>query len=54
MSFGPQDPKSGLRAIPEGTEKEAKERQGQNWPGQNLLPNFSMKIKVASLVFTNH
>ena len=25
-----------------------KERQGQNWPGKNLLPNLSMKIKVAT------
>ena len=38
----------------EGTEKEAKERQGQNCPGKNLLSNFSMKIKVAAFVFTNH
>ena len=40
--------------MPEGTEREAKERQGQNWSGKNLLPNFSMKIKVAPFVFTNH
>ena len=40
--------------MPEGTEREAKESQGQNWPGQNLLPNFSMKIKVARFVFPNH
>ena len=40
--------------MPEGTEIEAKERQGQNcWPGKNLLPNFPMKIKVAPFVFTN-
>ena len=31
-----------------------KERQGQNWPGKNVLPNFSMKIKVTPFVFTNH
>ena len=41
-----QDLKSGRRAMPEGTEREAKERQGQNWPGKNLLPNFLMKMKV--------
>ena len=40
--------------MTEGTEREAKERQGQNWPGKNLLPNFFMKIKVAPFVFTNH
>ena len=40
--------------MPEGTEGEAKERQGQNWPGKNLLPNLSLKIKVAPFVFTNH
>ena len=40
--------------MPEGTEREAKEWQGQNWPGKNLLPNFPMKIKVAPFVFTNH
>ena len=45
---------SGLRAMPEGTEREAKESQGQNWPGKNLLLNFPMKIKVAPVVFTNH
>ena len=39
--------------MPECTEREAKERQGQNWPGKNVLPNFSMKIKVAPFVFTN-
>ena len=52
-AFGPQDKKSGLRAMPEGTEREAKERQCQNWHGKNLLPNFLMKIKVAPFVFTN-
>ena len=41
-------------AMPEGTEKEASERQGQNWPGKNLLPNFSMKMRVAPFVFTDH
>ena len=40
--------------MPEGTEREAKERQGQNGPGKHLLPIFSMKIKVAPFVFTNH
>ena len=40
--------------MAEATEREAKERQGQNWPGKNVLPNFSMKIKVAPFVFTNH
>ena len=40
--------------MPEGTEREAKERQGQNWKGKNLLPNFSMNIKVAPFVFTNY
>ena len=40
--------------MPEGPEREAKERQGQNWPGQNVLPNFPMKMKVAPFVFTNH
>ena len=34
LSFGPQDTKSGLMAMPEGTEKKAKERQGRNWPGK--------------------
>ena len=47
MSFGPQDQKAGLKAMPEGTEREAKERQSQNWPGKNLLPNFPMNIIVA-------
>ena len=54
LSFGPQEQKSGLRAMPEGTERYAKKRQGQNWPGKNVLPNFSMKIKAAPLVFPNH
>ena len=40
--------------MPEGTEREATERQGQNWPGKNWLPDFPMKIKVASFVFTYH
>ena len=40
--------------MPEGTEGVAKERQGQNWPVKNKLPNFSMNIKVAPFVFTNH
>ena len=40
--------------MPEGTEKEAKKRQGQNWPGKNLLPNYSMKIDEAPFVFTYH
>ena len=40
--------------MPEGTERGAKERQIQNWPGKNVLPNFSMKIKVAPFLFTNH
>ena len=40
--------------MPEGTEKEAKEKQGQNWPGTNLLPNFHMKIKSALFGFTNN
>ena len=48
------DPRSELRAMLEGTEREAKERQGQNWPGKNLLPNFSMNIKAAQCVFTDH
>ena len=54
LNFGPQDKKSGLRAMPEGTERKAKERQVQNWPGKNLLPNFRMKMKVVLFVFTNH
>ena len=49
-----QDQKSELRAMPEGTEREAKERQGQKCQGKNLIPNFPMKIKVAPFVFTNH
>ena len=40
--------------MPEGTEREVKERQGPNWPGKNLLPNFPMNMKVAPFVFTNH
>ena len=40
--------------MPEGTEREAKERHGENWPGKHLLPNFPMKIKVALFVFTNN
>ena len=40
--------------MPEGTEREANERQDQNWPGKNLLLNFHMKMKVALFVFTNH
>ena len=54
MTFGPQDMKYGLTATPEDAEKEVKERQGQNWSGKNLLPNFSMKINVAPFVFTNN
>ena len=40
-------------AMPDGTGREAKERQSQNWPGTNLFPNFSMKMKVAPFVFNN-
>ena len=40
--------------MPEGTEREAKERQGQNWPGKNMLLNFCMKIKEAPFFFINH
>ena len=40
--------------MSEATEREAKERQCQNCPGKNVLPNFSMKIKVAPFVFTNY
>ena len=40
--------------MPEGTEREAKEGQCQNWPGKNVLPNFPMNMKVAPFVFTNH
>ena len=43
-----------LRAMPEGTETEAKNRHGQTWPDNSVLPNFPMKIKVAPFVFTNH
>ena len=39
--------------MPEDTEGEAKERQGQNWPGNHLLPNFPMNIKVIPFFFTN-
>ena len=39
--------------MSEGAEKEAKERQGQNWPGKNLLPNFSLKILLTPFGFTN-
>ena len=40
--------------MPEDTDREAKERQGQNWRGENLLPNFPMKMKVAPFVFSNN
>ena len=40
--------------MPEGTKREAKMRQGQNWPGKNSLPTFPMKIEVEPFVFTNH
>ena len=40
--------------MPEGTERGAKDRQGQNWPGKNMLPNSPKKIKVTPFVFTNH
>ena len=40
--------------MPEGTEREAKDGQGQNWPDKNVLPYFSMKIKLTPFVFTNH
>ena len=40
--------------MPDGTEREAKERQDQNWPGKNVLPDFPMKIKIAPFVFTSH
>ena len=40
--------------MPEGTEIEAKERQGQNWPGKDLLPDVPMKMIVTPFVFTNH
>ena len=42
--------------MSEGTKREAKERQGQNWPGVELLPNFQMKMKIApsfSLIIDN-
>ena len=54
LSFGSQDKKSGLGAMPEDTEREAKEKQGQNWPGKKLLPDFSTQMKVAPFVFTNN
>ena len=54
LSFGSQDKKSGLEAMPEGTERGAKERQGQHWPGKNLLHNSPMKKRVAPFVFINH
>ena len=38
--------------MPEGTEREGKERLGQNWTGKNLLPNFSLNIKVEPFVLT--
>ena len=38
----------------EGIERDPKERQGQNWPGKNLLPKLSMKMKVATFVFLIH
>ena len=41
-------------AMPEGTERMANEMQGQYWPGKNVFPNLSMKIKVATFVFPNH
>ena len=40
--------------MPEGTEREAKDRQGENWSSKNLLPNFPMNIKIAPFVFTIH
>ena len=40
--------------MPERTEREAKERQDQNWPDKKVLLNFPMNIKVAPFVFTNH
>ena len=40
--------------MSEGTEREAKESQGQNWPGKNVLPNFPMNLKVAPFVLANH
>ena len=36
----------------EGTEREAKERHGENWPGKHLWPNLPIKIKVAPVFFT--
>ena len=40
--------------MPEGTERKAKKRQGQNWPGKNVLPNFPMKMKLAPFIIINH
>ena len=40
--------------MAEGTEIEAKERHGLNWPGKKLLPNFPKNIKVAQFVFTKN
>ena len=41
--------------MPEGTEREKNERQGQNWTsGKNIFPDFPMKIEIAPFVFTNH
>ena len=40
--------------MPGGAEREAKERQIQNWPGKNVLPIHPIKIKIASFVFINH
>ena len=39
--------------MPEGTEGEAKEMQGQNWLGKNSLPDFRMKMNLAPFVFAN-
>ena len=36
--------------MPEGTERETKERQGHNWQGKLLLPNFPMNMKMAPFV----
>ena len=47
MSLGPQDQKSGLGAMSEGTERKAKKSQGQNWPGKNFVPNFKLKTREA-------
>ena len=40
--------------MPEGTEREAKDKHSQNCTGKNVLPNFPMKTKVAPYAFTNH